>query len=56
MDYPDFFNNPGSEFIVANTLAKWKNWSQMNITLAKVLAKKVYQEVVLYLIWHISKE
>ena len=31
---------PGSEFVEANTLAKWKNWSQMKLTLAKVLARK----------------
>ena len=39
---------PGSEFVVANPLAKWKKWSQMKLTLAKVLAIK-YQQVVLYL-------
>ena len=26
------------ELVVANTLAKWKKWSQMQLTLAKVLA------------------
>ena len=31
---------PGSEFVVANTLAKWKKWSQMKLTLVKVLARK----------------
>ena len=31
---------PGSEFVVANTLAKWKCWSQMKLTLAKVSARK----------------
>ena len=41
---------PGSTFVVANNLAKWKKiWSQMQLTLAKVLARKYYQEVVLYL-------
>ena len=40
---------PGSEFVVANTLAKWKSWSQMNLTLAKVLAQNEYHPVVLYL-------
>ena len=34
--------NPNSDFVEANTLAKWKNWSQMNLH----LAKKVYQEIV----------
>ena len=29
----------GSEFVVANTLAKWKK-SQMKLTLAKVLTRK----------------
>ena len=33
----------GSEFVVANTLAKWK----MKLTLAKVLVRKYYQEAVL---------
>ena len=28
---------PGSEFVVANTLANGKSWSQMKLTLAKVL-------------------
>ena len=41
-----------SEFVVANTLAKWKSWNQMKLTLAKVLAKKVS----VFLIWPISKE
>ena len=31
---------PGSEFVVANTLAKRKSCSQMKLTLAKVLARK----------------
>ena len=31
---------PGSEFVVANTLAKRKSWSQIKWTLAKVLAWK----------------
>ena len=35
---------PGLEFVVANTLAKWKKWSQMKSTLDKVLARK-YQQV-----------
>ena len=39
---------PGSEFVVANTLAKWKKLSQMKMTSAKVLARKYYQEVVLH--------
>ena len=31
---------PGSEFVVANTSAKWqKSWSQMKLTLAKVLSR-----------------
>ena len=32
---------PGSEFVVTNSLAKWKkSWSQMKLTLAKVIARK----------------
>ena len=31
---------PGSEFVVANTLAKWKKWSQMKLSLVKGLARK----------------
>ena len=31
---------PGSEFVVANTLAKWKKLEQIKLTLAKVLARK----------------
>ena len=31
---------PGSEFVVANTLANGKSWSQMKLALAKVLARK----------------
>ena len=35
---------PDSE-LVANILAKWKNWSQIQLTLAKVLARKYYHFV-----------
>ena len=31
---------PGSEFVVANTLAKRKSCGQIKLTLAKVLARK----------------
>ena len=31
---------PGSEFVVANTLAKWKKLEPNAINLAKVLARK----------------
>ena len=42
--------NSGSEFVVANTLAKWKGCSQIKLLyLAKVLARKQYQKVFLYL-------
>ena len=40
---------PGSEFVVANSLAKWKKLEPNEINLAKVLTKKEYQEVFLYL-------
>ena len=40
---------PGSEFVVANTLAKCKKLEPMKLTLAKVLARNKYEEVVLYL-------
>ena len=44
--------NPGSEFVVANTLAKWKSGSQMTPTLAKDLAKKVNEgSFSIFLIW-----
>ena len=39
---------PGSEFVVANTLVKWKKLEPKKLTLAKVLARK-YEQVVLYL-------
>ena len=40
--------NPGSEFVVANTLAKWKKLEPNEINFTKVLARK-YQQVVSYL-------
>ena len=44
--------DPGSEFVVANTLAKWKSGSQMTPTLAKALAKKVNEgSFSIFLIW-----
>ena len=46
---PEYRAYPGSEFVVANPLANWKKLSQMKLTLAKVLARKVYQNVYLYL-------
>ena len=39
---------PGSEFVVANTLAKWKKLEPNEINFSKVLARK-YQQVVLYI-------
>ena len=40
--------NPGSEFVLANTLAKWKKLEPNNFDFSQVSVKKVYQEVVLY--------
>ena len=31
---------PSSDFVVANSLGNGKSWSQMKLTLAKVLARK----------------
>ena len=33
--------NPGSEFVVANTLANWKSWSQMKLTFSQGFSQKV---------------
>ena len=39
--------NAGSEFVLANTLAKWKKLESNKFNFSQGLAKKVYQEDVL---------
>ena len=40
---------PGSEFVVANTLAKWKKLEPNEINFSQDFSQKVISQVVLYL-------
>ena len=40
---------PGSEFVVANTLSKWKKLEPNEINFSQGFSQQVYQQVVLYL-------
>ena len=40
--------NPGSEFVVANLLAKWKKFEPNEFDFSQGFSKKKHQEIVIY--------